>query len=274
LERPGKSLVEEARTAIAPAVRAGATGGDAATRADRVRAARSRFLPYVVVGAATFCAILGTVVAETAENHRATVLGIATTAGIIAGMTVGWVLLGLYARRAERQVLGRRRVDLAIVLVTVPAYAVAGWVAALVGWMASLNLSRPMPEPGAPNAWGILIAVAIAIYPLSYFLAKRDLDRPTDFRSAVIAATSEVNQTPASYRIALAFIVGMVWFIGALFAVFAILIAVQAVLPDFKLENATGTLVGIAFLVAWFGLGVAGTVWTLRLIGRSGRRRR
>jgi uncharacterized membrane protein len=96
-------------------------------------------------------------------------------------------------------------------------------------------------------------------------------------RAALLAeATDEVRRDPASYTIALAAIAGIAWFIGALLVVFAVLIGAELVIPGFRLENATGmagTLSGIAFLVAWLGLAVSGTAWTLRRRNRIRSRR-
>jgi hypothetical protein len=95
-------------------------------------------------------------------------------------------------------------------------------------------------------------------------------------RAALLAATDEVRRDPASYTIALAAVVGIAWFIGALLVMFAVLIGAELVIPGFRLENATGvtgTLSGIAFLVAWLCLAAGGTVWTLRRRSRLRSRR-
>jgi hypothetical protein len=95
-------------------------------------------------------------------------------------------------------------------------------------------------------------------------------------RAALLAATDEVRRDPASYTIAVAAFAGIAWFIGALLVVFAVLIGAELVIPGFRMENATGvtgTLVGIAFLVAWLGLAVGGTAWTLRRRSRLRSRR-
>lgn len=186
------SGADEAKTANAPAPQSGASLAGGAIRARRVRAARNRFLPYVVAGGAVACGYLGVVVAG--KDNLATVFGGAVTAGIAGGMAVGWLLLSLYQRRIELSATGRRRVDLAIVLLTVPAYVAAGWISALVGWAIAVALSRPTPEPGPPNAWPLLIAAALVLYPISYVFARRDKDRPEDFTSALLSARGELDE--------------------------------------------------------------------------------
>jgi hypothetical protein len=80
---------------------------------------RSRFLPFVVGGGSLSCGYFSVVVAK--KSDLGAVYGAAVTAGILAGLTVGWVLLALDRRRVERSAIGRRRTDLALVLLTVPA---------------------------------------------------------------------------------------------------------------------------------------------------------
>jgi hypothetical protein len=190
-----RSIADEARMPDAAAPHLGAGGPDGAIPAARVRAARSRFLPYLVAGGAVACGYLSVV--DAGKDHLAAVFGTAVTAGIAAGMAVGWLLLGLYRRRVERSATGHRRVDLAIVLLTVPAYVTAGWTSALVGWAVAVALSRPTPEPGPPNAWPLLIASSLVLYPISSLV---DLAGGDDHGSDEIvgplrvAAGEDVNQ--------------------------------------------------------------------------------
>jgi uncharacterized BrkB/YihY/UPF0761 family membrane protein len=260
-DRDSMSLADEAKAAIAPAPGVGRSS-PGAIRAERVRAARSRLLPYVVGGGALSYGYLSVVVAK--KDDLGAVYGAAVTAGILAGMTVGWVLLALYRRRVERSAIGRRRTDLAIVLLTVPAYAVAGWVSAWVGWIVAVALSRPTPEPGPPNAWGLLIWAAVVIYPLSYAFARHDLDRPDDFVGALLATKNEIREAPRTRMVIGDFLIGLAWFIGSLFLVFGVVIGVQVLMPSVQVADAAGPWLGVAFLIAWLGLTVAGTAWTLR----------
>jgi hypothetical protein len=224
-------------------------------------------LPYVVAGGAVACGYLSVVVAT--KTHLAVVFGAAVTVGIAAGMTVGWLLLGLYLRRVEMAAAGRRRLDVAIVLLTVPAYVVAGWVSAWVGWVVAVVLSRPTPEPDPPNAWVLLIAAAVVIYPLSYAFAQRYSDRPEDFIGALRSATEEIDEEPGSFRVLGAFLIGLAWFVGVLFALFAVSIGVQVIFRDQLKEVDFPSWVGMAIIVAWIGLSYGGTAWTLRRVRRG-----
>lgn len=271
MDQEPRSLADEAKAAIAPIPAVGTNRSGGAIGAARVQTARSRFLPYVVVGGALSCGYLNVVVAG--KDNLASVLGAGITAGIVAGMAVGWVLLGLYRRRVERSAAGPRRIDLAIVLLTVPAYAVAGWASAWVGWIVAMAQSRPSPEPGPPNAWALQIAAALAIYPLSYVFARRDLDRPETFPEALRAATGEIHETPGSSMVLGGFLIGLAWFVGVLFALFGVAIGVQLAFPDYFEGAAPALWLAIAFLVAWLGLTVGGTLWTLRWIDRRRSRR-
>ena len=213
------------------------------------------------------CGYLAVVV--TKKDDLALVWGAAITAGIVAGMIFGWALLSLYQRRVERSAFGRRRVDLAIVLLTVLAYAVAGWASAWVGWLVAVARSQPSPEPGPPNAWGLLIAAALVIFPLSYVFARRDRDRPEDFTGALLAVTREVREEPRSRMVLGDFLIGLTWFLGALFAVFFVVIGVQVMIPDLQIADIVEPWVLILlFLGVWIGLTVGGTVWTLRWVHR------
>ena len=255
--------------AAAPHVGAGGPSG--AIRAARVRAARSRFLPYLVAGGAIACGYLSVV--DAGKDHLAAVFGTAVTAGIAAGMAVGWLLLGLYQRRMERSATGRRRVDLAIVLLTVPAYVAAGWTSALVGWAVALALSRPTPEPGPPNAWPLLIAASLVLYPISYVFARRDIEWPDDFIGAVVVTTSEINEDPRSFVVLGDFLIGLAWFFGSLFAMFGVLLGIQVVFASQLTGLAVpGELATVVFLVAWIGITAVGTVRTVRWASRRGHR--
>lgn len=270
MDRDSMSLADEAKAAIAPAPRVGPSN-PGSVRVERLRAVRSRFLPYVVGGGALSCGYLSVVVAK--KDDLGAVYGAAVTAGILAGLTVGWVLLALYRRRVERSAIGRRRTDLALVLLTVPAYAVAGWVSAWVGWIVAVARSRPTPEPGPPNAWGLLIWAAVVIYPLSYAFARRDLDRPDDFVGALLATKNEIAEAPRTGMVIGDFLIGLAWFIGSLFLVFGVVIGVQVLLPSVQVTDAAGPWLAVAFLIAWLGLTVVGTAWTLRWTHRRTSRR-
>lgn len=262
MDQGTRSLADEAKDAIAPVPVVGATRSGGAIGATRVKAARRRFLPYVVAGGALSCGYLSVVVAT--EENLATVLSVAIT----AGMTVGWVMLGLYQQRLEDATVGPRLGDLGIILLTLPAYAVAGWASAWVGWVVAVALARSAPDPDPPNAWALLIFAAVVIYPLSYVFARRDLDRPDEFTGALLAATREIREEPRSWTILGAFLIGLAWFFGALFALFGLIMGVQLAFSELLARADPGPWLAIAFLVVWIGLSVGGTMWTLRWIDR------
>ncbi len=172
MDRNNVSLAEEVRTAIERSSGWGASG-------TRIRAARRRFLPYVVAGGAIVCSYLLVRMADKDNVGKVAVMAIGT--GMAAGMATGWALLTLGQRCVERRAVGRRRIDLAIVLLTLPAYAIAGWVCTWIGWIVAVTPSQLRPALGPPDAWGMLAWGAVVIYPLSYVFAKRDLDRPDSF---------------------------------------------------------------------------------------------
>jgi hypothetical protein len=250
-----------------------ATGNsDGLVRATRVRAARRRFLPYIVAGGALACGYLSVVAAG--QDNLATVYGTAIAAGLAVGMAVGWPLLGLYGRRVERSETGRRPVDPAIVLLTVPAYVAAGWTSALVGWAVAVILSRPTPQPGLPNAWPLLIAASLVLYPISYAFARRDIGRPADFAGALLTVHSELCEQPRTFGVLGEFLVGLAWCIGSLLALFGVVIGVQIVFTS-QLEGlAIPGQLSLVFLVVWIGITAVGTVWTVRRLGRRRRRPR
>ena len=266
-----KSLADEAKAAISQARHERTRRSDEAADEARVRAARSRFLPYVVGGAAVVCGYLSIVAAG--EDNLAAVFGAAITAGVAAGMAIGWLLLGLYQRRVKRSEIARWRVDLAIVLITIPAYVAAGWTSAAVGWAVALALSGPTGEPGPPNAWPLLIGAALVLYPISYAFARRDRGRPSDFRGAWLAATGELYEQPRSFAVLGEFLIGLAWCIGSLFALVGVVIGAQIVFPSQLEDMTTGPEVALAFLVAWITLTAVGTVWTVRAVDRRHRAR-
>jgi hypothetical protein len=244
----------------APQVGTGSPAGR--VRAARVRAARSRFLPYVVAGGAIACGYLSLVAGDLAP------FGTAVAAGIAAGMAIGWLLLGLYQRGVERFATGRRGVDLAIVLLTVPAYLAAGWTSALAGWAYAVVLSRPTPEPGPPNAWPLLIVASLVLYPISYAFARRDKGRPDDFSGALLSVSSELYEQPRSFSVLGEFLIGLGWCIGSLFALFGVLIGVQIVFVSQLKGLSIPGFASLAFLVVWISITAVGTVWTVRRVER------
>ena len=273
MEPESTSLADEERMGKAAALDV-ATGGhrqrggpDRSAAAARVRAARTRFLPYLAAGAAVACGYLSVV--DAGSEHLADVFGTAVTAGIVVGMAIGWLLLGLYQRRAERSATARRRVDLTIVLLTVPAYVVAGWTSALVGWAAAVAMARPTPELSLPNAWPMLIVASLVLYPTSYAFARRQAERPDNFIAAVVAANREINENPRSFVVLGDFLIGLAWCIGSLFAIFGLLVGVQVVFaPQLAGTSIHGALAAVVFLLTWVGVTAAGTVWTVRRISR------
>jgi hypothetical protein len=190
-------------------------------------------------------------------------------------MAIGWLLLGLYQRRIERSATGRRRVDIAITVLTVPAYVAAGWTSALVGWAVAMASSRPTPEPGPPNAWPMLIAASLVLYPISYAFARRDTERPDDFVEAVLSSLGEVNENPRSNLVLGDFLIGLAWCIGSLFAIFGVLICVQILFASqLTALSIPPQLASLVLLVTWIGLTAAGTVSTVRWVSRRRHRRR
>lgn len=243
----------------------------AAAAAARVRAARRRFLPYVVAGGAVVGAYLNIVAAG--REQLATVFGVAITAGIGVGMAVGWLLLGRYERRAASSGIHGGRLDLAITLLTVPAYVAAAWGAALAGWATVTVLVQPVPVPGPPNAWPLLIGAAAVLYPLNYAFARRDTGRPDDFAGAVTTMTTEIRDVPRSFGVAAEFLVGLAWFTGTLIALFAALMAVQVVFASQLDGLAVPDAAALLLLAAWIAISAAGTLWTVRRMDRRRARR-
>ena len=272
MDPEGRSLADEARKVLDAAAQ-GATGSpDETVRASRVRAARRRFLPYVVAGGAIACGYLSVI--EAGQDNVATVFGTAITAGLLVGMAVGWLLLGLYRRRVAHSETGRRAVDPAIVLLTVPAYVAAGWTSALVGWAVAVILSRPTPQPGLPNAWPLLIAASLVLYPISYAFARRDTGRPDDLAGALLAMHAELDGEPRTLFVLGDFLIGLAWWIGSLVALFGVVIGVQIVFAS-QLEGlAIPGELSLLFVVVWIGITAVGTVWTVRRLGRRRRRPR
>jgi hypothetical protein len=184
-------------------------------------------------------------------------------------MAVGWLLLGLYQRRVGHSTPGHRQVDLAIVVLTVPAYLAAGWASALAGWAVAVALSRPTPTPGPPSAWPLLILAAVVLYPISYAFARRDKGRPDDFGGALRSATSELYEQPRSFAVLGEFLTGLAWLVGSLFAIVGLVIGIQYVLgPRLDGLSTDGPLTVPAFFIVWIGATAAGTVWTVRRLDR------
>lgn len=260
MDRDGISLADEVKAALTEDAEA-APKSPGAIGAARVGAARGRFLPYVVAGAAVLCGLMAGLVGG--QEYLFPVFLSAITAGFLAGLTIGWALLSGYRRYVARSAAGGRRVDIAMVALTVPAYAVAGWASAWAGWLVAVALASPIPEPGLPDAWGLLIYAAVVIYPLSYVFARRDHHRPQDFVGALLAG-GEILEKPRSWSIVAAFIVVVAWLIGALFAVFGLAIGVQVLFADQLEATPIAPLLGLAGLVLWVGLTVGGSAWTLR----------
>ena len=272
MDPEARSLADEAGIAIEAAAQAATGSPDGPVHAARVRAARRRFLPYIVAGGALACGYLSVVAAG--QDNLATVYGTAIATGLAVGMAVGWPLLGLYGRRVERSETGRRHVDLAIVLLTVPAYVAAGWTSALVGWAVAVILSRPAPQPELPNAWPLLIAASLVLYPISYAFARRDTGRPGDFGGALLTMHGELYEQPRTFGVLGDFLIGLAWCIGSLLALYGVVIGVQIVFAS-QLEGlAIPGQLSLVFLVVWVGITAVGTIWTVRRLTRRRRRPR
>jgi hypothetical protein len=165
-------------------------------------------------------------------------------------------------------------VDPAIVLLTVPAYVAAGWTSALVGWAVAVILSRPTPQPGLPNAWPLLIAASLVLYPISYAFARRDTGRPDDLAGALLAMHAELDGEPRTLFVLGDFLIGLAWWIGSLVALFGVVIGAQVVFAS-QLEGlAIPGELSLLFVVVWIGITAVGTVWTVRRLGRRRRRPR
>ncbi len=73
---------------------------------------------------------------------------------------------------------------------------------------------------------------------------------------------------PSSTLVLWDFLIGLVWFIGALFVAFAVILGVHLMAPSLQLADAVRPWIGVAFLVIWIGLTVLGTARTLRWVHR------
>ena len=263
----GQSLADEARRALEAGRIDRTASPDRAMRAERLRAARSRFLPYLVAGGAIAGGYLSVVAAG--KDNLATTFGIAVASGIAGGIAAGWLLFGLCWRPIVGSAMGRRSIDLMVALLTVPPYLAAGWISALVGWAVAVALSRPTPEPGPPNAWPLLIVAAVVLYPISYAAARRDKERPDDLFGSISSATKELHEQPRSFGVLGDFLIGLVWCLCSLFALYGAVIGVQVVFPSLLVDvSIPGQLMAIVFLLAWAGVAAVGTVGTLRWFHR------
>ena len=263
MDPDGRSLAEEAEAALRAPVPAWPVA------AARVRAARRRFLPYVVAGGAFVGAYQNIVAAG--KELLPTVFGVAVTAGFVAGMAVGWPLLGWYEGRAGRSGTRGARLDLAIVLLTFPAYVAAAWAAALVGW-GTLRVETG-DGPGPPNAWPLLIAGVVVLYPLAFAFARRDAGRPDDFRGALTSMRGEIDAMPTTFGVVGEFLVALAWFAGTLVGLFVVLWAIQIVFASQLAGLPVPDVAALLVLVAWVAISVVGTVWTVRRLDRRRARR-
>lgn len=270
MDPDGGSLADEAEAALRARVPV-APGAPAAPA--RVRSARRRFLPYVVVGGAVVGGYQNIVAAG--PERLEIVFGVAVTAGIGAGMALGWPLLGRYERRAGRTGTGSLRLDLAIVLLTFPAYVAAVWVAALAGWATLRVVATAGPDPDPPNAWPLLIGAVVVLYPLSFAFARRDTGRPDDFVGAVTSMRNELDELPRTFGVVAEFLIALAWLAGTLVALFAVLRAIQLVFASQLAGLAVPDAAMLLLLVAWIGTSAVGTVWTVHRLDRrrAGRQR-
>jgi hypothetical protein len=257
------SLAGEAEAAIR---RPGAVAPRSAAAA-RVAAARARFLPYLSFGGASFASVVGAIAAMGPDQDGTAVeIAAGTSLGLVVGIAIGWVSLQalewLLRHRSPRRAL----VDAAIIVSTVPAYVVGGWTAALVIFFAS-TMGDPTPPP-APDAWGLLAYGAVIVYPLSYYFARRDPERPTNLVGAVSAAVEESDSTPKGSWLAVGIVVGTTWTIVSLIGLLAALAAFISLVPDQYVtarERFDG-LFTVATLLAWIGLAIGLTGLTMRLL--------
>ena len=262
------SLASEAE-AIRLQLNTAAIGSEAARR---VAAARARFLPYVIVGGIPFAIVTALVVANatvTGNDARGPMV-VGLTAGIVFGMTVGWLSLLVLERLVWRRSPRRVPLDAAIVAATVPGYAVGGWAAAIGTVVAARAGDQSASGPVIPNVWPMLLVSAAVIYPLSYAFARRDLDRPTNLMGAMTAALDEPNEYPTSYSMVARFCLWVVAAVGALVGLLVVLGAIQSVSGRGLAAAASPQLFMIAFFVAWTGL----AVWVYAAATRLVRRRR
>jgi hypothetical protein len=271
LDLDGASLADEARMPEAASRATAPVDPGAAAAAARVRAARRRFLPYVVAGGAVVGAYMNIVAAG--RDQLGVVFGVGISAGIGVGMALGWPLLGWYEGRAARVGIHGGRQNLMIALLTVPPYVAAAWGAALAGWVTVKVVAHPVPDSGPPNAWPLLIGAAAVLYPINYAFARRDTGRPDDFAGAVTSMTTEIHDTPKSFGVVAEFLVGLAWFTGTLFALFAVALAINAVFAAQLAGLAIPSLAVYPLLAIWIGISAAGTVWTIRRMDRRRARR-
>jgi hypothetical protein len=259
------SLAREAEAAIRRA-RATQPNSPAAVR---VAAARARFLPYLCFGGASFASVVGAIAAVGPEQDGTVVAGVTgTILGLAIGIAVGWVSLRALESLLRARSPRRAVVDVAIIVTTVPGYLVGGWSAALVIYVAS-TMGDPTPPP-RPDVWGLLVVGAAIVYPLSYYFARLDPDRPTNLINAVSTAVDESRATPKASWLAVWIVTGTTWTLASLIGLLAGLAAFISLVPDQYLvahERYVG-LFTAATLVAWIGLTIGFTSLTMRLLGR------
>ena len=262
------SLASEAE-AVRRQLQVSEIGSDAA---QRVAAARARFLPYVIVGGAPFALVAALVVAGAAgtedETQGPMVAGL--TAGIVVGMTVGWLSLQVLERIVWRRSPGRLQLDAAIVATTIPGFVVGGWTAALGALVVASMEAGSSSAVSIPNIWPILVVSAAVIYPISYVFARRDLNRPTNLVDAISAALDEPDQPAGDYSILARALVAVVLLVGTGIAMLAVLAALQSVAPDRYADASSRytVLFVVAGLAGWIGLTVGLTGLTMRLLRR------
>jgi len=110
---------------------------------------------------------------------------------------------------------------------------------------------------------------AVVLYPISYASARRDKERPDDLFASISSATKELHEQPRSFGVLGDFLIGLVWCLCSLFALYGAVIGVQVVFPSQLVDvSIPGQLMAIVFLLAWAGVAAVGTVGTLRWFHR------
>ena len=122
----------------------------------------------------------------------------------------------------------------------------------------------------SPDAWGLLAYGAVIVYPLSYYFARRDMDRPTNLVRAISTAVDEGESTPKGSWLAVGIVVGTTWTIAALIGVLAALAAFISLVPDqyYVARGRYDGLFTVATLIAWVALTIGLTGLTMRLLRR------
>lgn len=265
-----RDLASEARAAI----RRGQPPAAATVLVDE----RRRRLPFVVIGGAVLGCLAGALGQLTDDARDAMAVGLG--AGTAAGMVAGWPMFGLAGKLVGDRSLRAGSLLVIQAALVIPAYVVAGFAAML----ATLAVAQAMGRAGEAlgTTLNLLLWGSLVIIPLSVALAssrRTPLVTSAGLGGAVgelveAATTGEDNTSPIS-RVGGAILSGLIWFVAGSVIVLAGLASLSAAFPaQYAAATGTrGTLFGVAVVVAWVAVIVAGSSMTYRIFfGRGGRK--